>query len=194
MRANLGALIRFKIINDLLSGGRRGYTIEDLVRACNRALDDAGFNGGRSERTVREAIHIMKGDKLGFYAPIVCRDGYYFYDDPDYTLQTIVISDREIIREIEGILEEIVKNYNDAEASRILRQLKKTITKVRAPRKAEYKRNYSKRTEYNENTLLVNKKKFIEFFITDDIPKQKDVSWNDLFQMINSLKLGQKLN
>jgi hypothetical protein len=83
MPANLNALIRCKTINSCLFGGKRKYDIGELIEACSEALSEArGRTTKISERTIRDDIHVMRSEILGFNAPIEQKDGLYFYSDP----------------------------------------------------------------------------------------------------------------
>ena len=47
-----------------------------------------GITKGISERQVKEDIHIMRSlPPRGFDAPVVCRNGVYFYDDPAFSIE-----------------------------------------------------------------------------------------------------------
>ena len=93
MPANLNALIRYKTINSCLFGGKRRWSIQELIDACSEALaGDRGRYNPISERTVRDDLRVMKGDILGFNAPIVQEKGLYFYSDSQYSILSIKIT------------------------------------------------------------------------------------------------------
>jgi len=104
MPANLNALIRYKTINSCLYGGRRKYDIDELIDACSAALSEArGRTTKISERTIRDDIHVMRSEILGFNSPIEQKDGLYYYTDPKYTVLSVNITDP-------GILDMIIKS------------------------------------------------------------------------------------
>ncbi len=94
MPANKNALIRYKTIDRCLRNRYRRWTIDDLVDACSDALYEMeGIAKGVSTRTVQGDLHMMRSDKLGYYAPIEVYDNkYYRYSDPDYSISNLPIS------------------------------------------------------------------------------------------------------
>ena len=52
-----------------------------------------GITKGVCARTIQMDIHIMRSDKLGYYAPIEVYDKiYYRYSDPDYSITNSPLS------------------------------------------------------------------------------------------------------
>jgi hypothetical protein len=101
MPANLNALIRYKTIDKCLSNPYRKWTIEDLMEACSMALkENRGILTGISERTIREDIRVMRSDILGFNAPIVQREGNYFYEDRAFSIFNVSIQDSELLKRV----------------------------------------------------------------------------------------------
>ena len=86
--------------------------LEDLVDACSEALYEyEGIDKGVSTRTVQMDIQMMRSDKLGYNAPIIVLEKkYYTYEDPDYSITNIPLTDQDL-----GKLTEVVE---------ILRQFK----------------------------------------------------------------------
>ncbi|MDY0083767.1 MAG: hypothetical protein RBR74_11350 [Ignavibacteriaceae bacterium] len=127
MSDNKSALIRYRTINSCLSGNRMGCTINDLIKACSEALaEERGDRGLISERTIRDDIRIMRSEIMGFNAPIKCKNGLYYYSDPDYTLQSIFIADGDLAIELIEVLEEV-----DHPKSKILvGRLKKSVKRA----------------------------------------------------------------
>lgn len=124
MPANLNALIRYKTINSCLYGGRRKWSIVELIDACSEALTDSrGRNNPVSERTVRDDIRVMRSDIMGFNAPIVQERGLYFYSDPAYSILSISISDSGLVTDIIKLLQEIKGKVSHPELDSILAKL-----------------------------------------------------------------------
>jgi hypothetical protein len=48
-----------------------------------------------SERTILEDIRIMRSNILGFNTPIMQWDGYYYFEDRDYSIFHVIIQDSE---------------------------------------------------------------------------------------------------
>jgi hypothetical protein len=124
MPANLNAMVRYKTINDCLYGGKRKYSIYQLIERCSNALS---FHTGRgetlSERTVREDIRVMRGDILGFNAPIKQKDGLYYYDDPYYSINAVNFENSELIGKIIGVLFKVRRQVENPELDQLLEKL-----------------------------------------------------------------------
>jgi predicted DNA-binding transcriptional regulator YafY len=112
MPVNRNALIRYRTIDNCLKNRYRRWTLEDLVEACSDTLYEyEGIDKGVSKRTVQMDIQMMRSDKLGYNAPIVVEEKkYYRYEDPDYSITNIPLTDQDL-----GKLTEVVE---------ILRQFK----------------------------------------------------------------------
>ncbi|MFB9865625.1 WYL domain-containing protein [Rufibacter immobilis] len=112
MPVNRNALIRFRTIDNCLRNRYRTWTLEDLIEACSEALYEyEGIDKGVSRRSVQMDLQLMRSDKLGYNAPIVVVDKkYYTYEDPDYSITNIPLTDQDL-----GKLTEVVE---------ILRQFK----------------------------------------------------------------------
>ena len=111
MPVNRNALIRYKTIDKCLQNRYRKWTLEDLIEACSEALYEyEGIDKGVSRRTVQGDIQIMRSDKLGYNAPIVVVDKkYYTYEDPDYSITNIPLSEQDLGRLIEAV--EFMKQF-----------------------------------------------------------------------------------
>lgn len=108
MPVNRNALVRYRTIDKCLQNRRRKWCIEDLIEACNEALYEyEGFDKGLSMRTIRLDLQLMRSDKLGYNAPIIVTDKkYYTYEDPDYSIAHIPLTqqDLNILQEVSGLL------------------------------------------------------------------------------------------
>jgi hypothetical protein len=125
MPANLNALIRYKTINSCLYGGKRRYDIHELIDACSNALNESRGRGvSISERTVRDDIRVMRSEILGFNAPIVQKDGLYFYSDPRYTILSVGITDPGILDAVIKSLIRMRKEVKHPELEIVLKKLK----------------------------------------------------------------------
>jgi predicted DNA-binding transcriptional regulator YafY len=112
MPVNRNALIRFRTIDNCLRNRQRRWTLEDLIEACSDALYEyEGIDKGVSRRSIQMDIQLMRSDKLGYNAPIIVLEKkYYTYEDPDYSITNIPLTDQDL-----GKLTEVVE---------ILRQFK----------------------------------------------------------------------
>lgn len=124
MPTNLNSLIRYKTINSCLYGGRRRWSIDELIDSCTAALADATGRYKRvSERTIRNDLRIMRSDILGFNAPIIQRGGLYYYDDPRFSIATLALTDSGLIERLIKMLLDLRKNVKHPELERILLQM-----------------------------------------------------------------------
>lgn len=98
MPVNRNALIRYKTLDKCLQNKYRKWTLEDLIDACSDALYEyEGIDKGVSKRTVQADIQIMRSDKLGYNAPIIVLDKkYYTYEDPNYSITNIPVTDQDL--------------------------------------------------------------------------------------------------
>jgi predicted DNA-binding transcriptional regulator YafY len=89
MATNKNASFRYRVLNNCFCDGSRRWTIERLVEHVSKQLDEHfGLDKGISERQIKEDIHIMRSlPPRGFDAPIVCREGVYYYDDPAFSIE-----------------------------------------------------------------------------------------------------------
>ncbi len=124
MPANLNALIRYKTINSCLSGGKRRWSIPELIEKCSDALAEyRGRYKPVSIRTIRDDIRVMRSDILGYNAPIEQQKGLYYYSDPEYSIMTISITDSGLIERIIRFLGEIKQEVTHPELEIILDKL-----------------------------------------------------------------------
>ena len=91
MSTNKNAVIRYLAIDRCLSNVHKTYTIENLIDACNEALEEnAPETSGVQRRQVFYDIQFMESPE-GYNAPIDrIRDGrktYYRYSDRDFSIR-----------------------------------------------------------------------------------------------------------
>lgn len=89
MPTNKNASFRYRVLNGCFRDGSRRWTIDRLIERVAGELDEQfGISKGISARQLKEDIHIMRSlAPRGFDAPVVCRDGAYFYDDPEFSIE-----------------------------------------------------------------------------------------------------------
>jgi len=108
MPVNRNALIRYNTIDNCLKNRFRKWTLEDLIDACSETLYEyEGIDKGVSKRTIQMDIQMMRSEKLGYNAPIVVIDKkYYTYDDPEYSITNIPLTDQDLskLTEVTNIL------------------------------------------------------------------------------------------
>ncbi len=104
MPANRNALLRYKTINRMLQRGRQA-TLEELVYACNDALQETLGYGKVSLRSVQHDIREMRySEILGYYAPIIVVDKkYYTYEDKHYSITETPLTEYDMQRLSEAV-------------------------------------------------------------------------------------------
>lgn len=112
MPTNKHASFRYRVLNQcFINRGHRRWTLKDLVQEVTRYLqEEFGADLSVSQRTVQGDINVMRSmPPRGFGAPIVCKDGLYFYGDPDFTIEKIPLSREELdlLREAVALLRQL---------------------------------------------------------------------------------------
>jgi len=131
MPVNRNALIRYKTIDNCLRNRYRQWTLDDLIDACSDALYEyEGIDKGVSRRTVQMDLQMMRSDKLGYHAPIIVTEKkYYTYEDPDYSITNIPLTDRDLgkLTEVVDILKQFKGFSHFQELSGIVQRLEDKI-------------------------------------------------------------------
>lgn len=98
MPVNRNALIRYRTIDNCLRNRYRKWTLDDLIHEVSETLYDyEGIEKGVSKRTVQMDLQMMRSDKLGYNAPIIVTDKkYYTYEDPEYSITNIPLTDQDL--------------------------------------------------------------------------------------------------
>ncbi|MBC9930615.1 helix-turn-helix transcriptional regulator [Chitinophaga qingshengii] len=111
MPVNRNALIRYKTIDTCLRNRRRRWTLQNLIDKVSDALYDyEGMEKGISRRTIQADIQMMRSDKLGYNAPIIIVEKkYYTYEDADYSITNIPLSEHDLTRMTEAV--EVLKQF-----------------------------------------------------------------------------------
>jgi len=155
MPANLNALIRYKTINSCLYGGRRRWSISELIRACSEALAEArGRYDPVSERTIRDDIRVMRSDILGFNAPIKQKKGLYYYSDPGYSIMSVSITDSGLAEQIIKLLTDLRPEVSHPELEKVLERLMK-LTGKEYVKPAVKEAMIEEKEELGEETMFI---------------------------------------
>ncbi|MEN7548097.1 WYL domain-containing protein [Rapidithrix thailandica] len=111
MPVNRNALIRYKTIDACLRNRYKRWTLDMLIDTVSDALYEyEGIDKGISRRTIQADIQMMRSDKLGYNAPIVVVERkYYTYEDPNYSITNIPLSDQDLHRMNEAV--EVLKQF-----------------------------------------------------------------------------------
>lgn len=131
MPVNRNALIRYRTIDICLCNRHRRWTLDDLVNACSDALYEyEGIDKGVSRRSVQMDIQMMRSDKLGYNAPIIVLEKkYYVYEDSDYSITNIPLTDRDLrkLTEVVEILRQFKGFSHFQELSGMVQRLENKI-------------------------------------------------------------------
>jgi hypothetical protein len=111
MPANRNALIRYKTIDACLRNKFRKWTLEELMQKVSDELYELeGMDKGISRRTIQADLQMMRSDKLGYFAPIIVIDKkYYAYEDSNYSITNIPISEGDLGKMNEAV--ELLKQF-----------------------------------------------------------------------------------
>jgi len=131
MPVNRNALIRYRTIDKCLQNRRRKWTIENLIGACSEALYEyEGIEKDISMRTIRLDLSAMRGDKLGYNAPIIVTDKkYYSYEDAEYSITNnpLSIQDLNILQEVTQLLQQFKGFSHFTEMTEMVNKLEDKI-------------------------------------------------------------------
>jgi len=131
MPVNRNALIRYRTLDNCLRNRYRRWTLDDLIEACSEALYEyEGIDKGVSKRTVQMDLQVMRSDKLGYNAPIVVKEKkYYTYEDPDYSITNIPLTDHDLgkLTEVVDILRQFKGFTHFQELSGMVQRLEDKI-------------------------------------------------------------------
>ncbi len=148
MPVNRNALIRYRTIDTCLQNRYRKWTLQDLINECSDALYEyEGIDKGVSKRTVQSDIQMMRSDKLGYNAPIVVVDRkYYTYEDVDYSITNIPLSDQDLdtLHEVVGILDQFKGFSHFQEVTTIVKRIENKIQSFshEAPYIIDFEKNH----------------------------------------------------
>jgi len=98
MPLNKLASFRYRVIDQCLRRYGKKWKLEELRSEISEQLqENFGIRRGISRRTLFSDIQIMRSEPpRGFDAPIVCRNGEYFYEDPDYSILKRQLTDHDV--------------------------------------------------------------------------------------------------
>jgi hypothetical protein len=192
MPANLNALIRYKTINSCLYGGKRRWSIPELIERCSDALAEyRGLYKTVSERTIRDDIRIMRSEILGYNAPIEQKKGFYYYSDPDYSIMTISLTDSSLVERIIRFLDEIKPKVAHPELEIILEKLNNLrINGLKEEQPEEIQMEAEspvvlKDMQFEERiTHLLHENRALMSSDTDMLRDPDLITWGDLFHLI----------
>lgn len=99
--------------------------------ACSSSLYEIdGVNKPISLRTIRLDLNMMRGDKLGYNAPIIVKEKkYYSYEDADYSISNIPLTgnDLDVLNEVSHLLQQYKGFSHFHEVSEIISKLEDKI-------------------------------------------------------------------
>lgn len=134
MPYNRNTIVRYKTIDRKLRKGRKA-TLEELIDACAEAVYDINGTHSVSKRTIQHDLQEMRySQALGYYAPIVVKQRkYYTYEDPDYTITDIALSDEDVYRlqEAVGMLKQMTSFQGMGEVEDVVNRLEDYVASMR---------------------------------------------------------------
>jgi predicted DNA-binding transcriptional regulator YafY len=133
MPSNKNASFRYRVINASLRNPFRQWTMEDLIEEVSRQMHEQfGDQGGVSKRTLQSDINVMRSDPpRGFAAPIVCKNGQYYYDDPDYSIDNNPLNETDLrnLQDAADLLKQFKGLPYHLELSQIINKIESTVHK-----------------------------------------------------------------
>ncbi len=99
MPTNKHAAIRYRAINNCLTNRtKRRWTPQELLQAVSGHLQsEFGVEFTLSRRTLQEDLKVMRAARpTGYGAPILCRGGYYYYADPEFSIEKSPLRPEEL--------------------------------------------------------------------------------------------------
>ena len=139
MPVNKNALIRYRTIDKCLSNRRRKWTMQDLIDACSKAVFGENTKKQVSRRTIQLDMQTMRNGQLGYDAPIiVVEKKHYTYEDSDFSITNIPISENELdkLNEVVVLLKQFAGFSRFAEIDGMVKKLEDKIEVVRNDRSA----------------------------------------------------------
>ncbi|WP_129715463.1 YafY family protein [Pedobacter sp. SYP-B3415] len=131
MPVNRNALIRYRTIDRCLQNRKRRWTLNDLIEACSDAIYEyQGIDTGVSRRTVQADIEMMRGNKLGYEAPIIVTDKkYYTYTDKHYSITNSPLNqqDIQVLGEVSSLLKQFKGFGHFADVNEMVSKLEDKI-------------------------------------------------------------------
>ena len=170
MPSNLNALIRYKQIDRCLRNRFVKCTISRMQKKCSEQLaEHRGIYKLVSERSIREDIKTMRGDSLGFNAPIIVKNGTYSYSDNNYSIFKTSIDDIELLKTVMLLLIDEKDNITNPKLERILTDLSNK-TGIKLPE------------EHVEDLLPED-----DIMLTSNLILDSNVKMNKIYDKVSSL-------
>lgn len=133
MPLNKNASFRYRVINSCLRNPFRQWTLEDLIEEVSSQMHEQfGITTGVSKRTIQMDLNIMRSDPpRGFAAPITCKEGYYYYEDQDYSIDNNPLNETDIrnLQDAADILKQFKGLPYHIELSQIIHKIESTVHK-----------------------------------------------------------------
>ncbi|MBW6461412.1 MAG: WYL domain-containing protein [Bacteroidales bacterium] len=133
MPLNKNASFRYRVINNCLRNQFRQWTLDDLISEVSEQMyEQFGNTTGVSKRTIQSDLNIMRSDPpRGFAAPIVCSEGCYYYDNPDYSIDNNPLNDTDLrnLKDAADILRQFKGLPYHIEISQIISKIESTVDK-----------------------------------------------------------------
>jgi predicted DNA-binding transcriptional regulator YafY len=98
MPTNKNASFRYRVLDQCFRNRAKEWSLEDLINKVSEELEEHfGYLEGIRQRQIQADINIMRSDPpRGFSAPIVCKNGCYYYSDHSYSIEKKALNDQDI--------------------------------------------------------------------------------------------------
>lgn len=98
MPTNKNASFRYRVLDQCFRNRAVTWRLEDLINKVSEELEEHfGQTEGIRQRQIQADINIMRSDPpRGFAAPIVCKNGCYYYSDPNYSIEKVALNKQDI--------------------------------------------------------------------------------------------------
>lgn len=122
MPTNRNASFRYRVLNECFRNTARQWTLPALVEKVSEELyEQFGIDKGIRQRQIQEDINVMRSDPpRGFGAPIVCKQGCYFYSDAAFSIDKTSLNAEDVqsLSEAVKLLKQFkgLSNFQELEA------------------------------------------------------------------------------
>lgn len=195
MPSNLNALIRYKAIDACLKNRYVNCTLKKLQEACTDALGEKrGIYKKVSKRTIQDDIRVMRSDILGFYAPILVKEGVYYYADENYSIFNVPLDQKALLKDVLNILTEDNRFAKDVELERLVIRIATLIGENVSEFKIKdvYHKNYDKKDnivnegkdDYEPDIRFMRRTSTAPSLEENLVIIQNGIAWRDIFDAL----------
>ena len=121
MPTNKNASFRYRVLDQCFQNQFCQWTLNALIEKVSEELETHyGIEKGVSKRQIQEDLNVMRSEPpRGFDAPIICKNGLYFYDDSTFSIEKKALNSQDInsLSDALGLLRQFrgVPHFQDIE-------------------------------------------------------------------------------